>query len=341
MKKLSALKSAWATARRHMHGRAMRVRGDEHVCFIISAPRSGSTWLKTALNQHPHVYCTENRLFGQFCEIWANGDGTRSPRITLDKYIAEFSQYYEVQSLDIPPREFVDQFLVEWLNFLFEFSLRYSGKSIIVDKVTPYLKTSPLVLKSIHRYLPRAKIVQLIRDGRDLATSGVFDWLRKDGPGSDRYAYFVEKRPAFELQRFFDDEKLELWSRLWTDPIDAIADMNPNVLNIHYEAMQRDQHAVLTQLLQHLGVNAASTVVAQCVEGSTFQRMSGGRDAGDELATAKVRKGIVGDWKNYFTRRDGEIFHNVAGQRLLQMGYEKTDDWIRQLPERLTLRPHP
>ena len=319
----------------------MRVKFDKRVCFIISAPRSGSTWLKTALNHHPQVYCTEYRLFGQFCEIWANDDGTRTPRITLDKYISDFSQYCEVQSLGIPSREFVDQFLVEWLNFLFDFSLRHSGKAVIVDKVTPYLNTSPLVLQSIRRYLPRAKIVQLIRDGRDVVTSGVFDWLKKDGHGSDRYAYFVEKRPAFELHRFFDDEKLDLWSRIWTDPIDAIVDTDPNVMNIHYEAMQQDQQAVLTRLLRHLGLNAASAVVAQCVEGATFQKMSGGRVAGDAVATEKVRKGIVGDWKNYFTRRDGEIFHDVAGQRLWETGYEKTDDWIGQLPERLVLPPNP
>ena len=43
------------------------------VHFVISAPRSGSTWLQRALNEHPQVFCTEHRLFGRFCEIWPNG----------------------------------------------------------------------------------------------------------------------------------------------------------------------------------------------------------------------------------------------------------------------------
>ena len=66
--------------------------------------------------------------------------------------------------------------------------------------------------------------------------------------------------------------------------------------------------------------------------------MSGGRQKGEAEPTAHVRKGIVGDWRNYFTKRDGELFHEIAGKTLIEMGYEQDSTWIDSLPEKLA--PH-
>ena len=76
--------------------------------FVVSAPRSGSTWLANALNQHPEIFATEHRLFGNFCQVWQNNDGTSSPRITFDSYARAFSVHY---FFDLP--KYTD-FLREW-----------------------------------------------------------------------------------------------------------------------------------------------------------------------------------------------------------------------------------
>ena len=39
------------------------------------------------------------------------------------------------------------------------------------------------------------------------------------------------------------------------------------------------------------------------------------------------RKGIAGDWKNYFTKDVCEWVKEVAGDTLIDMGYEKNLDW--------------
>ena len=49
------------------------------------------------------------------------------------------------------------------------------------------------------------------------------------------------------------------------------------------------------------------------------------------------RKGIVGDWKNYFTRRDGQLFQQIAGDQLCALGYVQDESWIDLLPEQLAL----
>lgn len=324
-------------ARYYMRGYKRNVSKSNRFCFVISSPRSGSTWLKTALNHHPEISCTENRLFGQFFEVWPNNDGTQAPRITLDKYVTTLSEYYDHRAIGLSRDEFCNELMIEYITSLLRLSQRFSGKTIFVDKVTPYIDTSNLVIESIKHYLPEATIVQLVRDGRDVVTSGVFDWLMKNAHSKKRYAHFVEKKTDMTLERFFDDEDIELWTKYWTQPIEAIASLNENVFTIQYEDMQKNQEAVLIEFFKYVGVESSKKVAAKCVEESSFEKMSGGRKRGQEVATAKTRKGISGDWKNYFTRRDGELFNREAGKYLVEMGYEKDDSWIHNLPEALRL----
>jgi hypothetical protein len=100
--------------------------------------------------------------------------------------------------------------------------------------------------------------------------------------------------------------------------------------------MKTDLAGELTKLLTAVGAEISPEILQRCVDEVTFEKMTG-RPAGSEKPTAKARKGIVGDWKNYFTRADGELFDQLAGQQLLAMGYEINHDWINGLPEELAL----
>jgi hypothetical protein len=302
------------------------------ICFVVSAPRSGSTWLKTALNHHPEIFCTENRLFGRFCEIWPNNDGTRTPRITLDKYLETLAGHYDFNAMGLSRNEFIQSLMDEYIETLIRFSYRYSKKSVLVDKVTPYIDTADLVIKSIKHYFPDASIIQLIRDGRDVLTSGAFDWLLKNGQGKPAYDYFIKGETDKKLERFFYDEDIELWTKYWTQPIEAVRTLQEGTLTIRYEEMLKDQGDVLVELFKHINVDSSSGTVAGCIEEASFEKMSAGRKRGQEDPTAKVRKGISGEWTRYFTRRDGEIFHRCAGTLLIQSGYEKDGSWVSSLP---------
>jgi hypothetical protein len=63
--------------------------------------------------------------------------------------------------------------------------------------------------------------------------------------------------------------------------------------------------------------------------------MTGGRSQGENAAGEHVRKGVSGDWRNWFTRRDGELFEAIAGEDLRRWGYASSPDWWRSLPETL------
>ena len=302
--------------------------------FIVSAPRSGSTWLAKALNGHPKIFATENRLFGEFCEIWPNSDGSMSPRITFDEFLKQFSGYFMFDELELKRNQFMERFQRGFISFLTNFCQRQSGKEVIVDKITPYLNSTNLVFDRIQQYFPESKTIQLIRDGRDVVTSGTFDWILKDSQGTDRFSYFVEKRPGLHMKRFFDDKVLQRWISLWKEPIEAY-DRIKDGLIIRYESMKENQATVLGDVFRHLECGFSQDVVDGCIQRATFEKMSGRKVGDDAEPLAKARKGISGDWKNYFTRKDGQIFDELAGDLLIDLGYEKDRSWLESLPDEL------
>lgn len=307
--------------------------------FIISAPRSGSTWLTTAINGHPEVFGTEHRLFGNYCEIWQNNDGSTAPRITFDKYADAFGMHYFYQFMNRDYSSFVEDFKKSFINFLCHFASGRTGKNIIVDKITPYPGTAQYVVDEIHRMFPESKIIHLVRDGRDVLTSGTFDWLLKDAEGTDRHDFYFNPIPGMRLERFFDAKVIKKWAANWCESIDPFDDLAPDV-RVTYEEMKEDMPAALTKVFEAIGVTTSHEITQQCTEASTFERMSG-RPPGQQDPTAKARKGIVGDWKNYFTFADGELFDALAGEQMQKMGYELNSDWVKPLPLKLSMVREP
>jgi hypothetical protein len=312
--------------------------------FVISAPRSGSTWLATALNHHPQLFATEHRLFGRFCEVWRNNDGTTAPRITFDSYARAFGMHYFYPFMGLNYEQFVETFQYEFAQFLVEFAARRTGKPFVIDKITPYPGTARLVVKQIRKLFPESKLIQLVRDGRDVLTSGAFDWLLKDASGTPRHDFFVNPQPGKRLTRFFDDAVIERWALNWLETVDVFSASNSAMsgpaaspsMQIRYESMKSDLAAQLQRLFKELGVDDSQSVAANCEQQASFRKMAG-REAGVADPFAKARKGMVGDWRNYFTRTDGELFVKWAGRGLVDMGYEADDGWVKQLPDQLDL----
>jgi hypothetical protein len=68
-------------------------------------------------------------------------------------------------------------------------------------------------------------------------------------------------------------------------------------------------------------------VLRRILSRHAFVRKSGNRRPGEENVHHHYRKGISGDWRNYFAPRLKDEFKERYGALLIQLRYEQTMDW--------------
>jgi lipopolysaccharide transport system ATP-binding protein len=96
---------------------------------------------------------------------------------------------------------------------------------------------------------------------------------------------------------------------------------------IRYEdLLRRDEEILARVLLDHCRMNVTPTRFRDVVRSHRFEEQSG-RKRGTEDARAHERKGIAGDWRNYFTSRIRGEFKRCYGSLLIATGYEKDFNW--------------
>ncbi len=109
---------------------------------------------------------------------------------------------------------------------------------------------------------------------------------------------------------------------------------------IRYEDLLQRDEAVLEDLFLHrLRLPVEADRLRSVVRACRFETLTG-RYQGEENVHSHNRKGISGDWQNYFGERITTVFKQRYGEHLLATGYEQDLDWQprHQLSERTDLR---
>ena len=95
---------------------------------------------------------------------------------------------------------------------------------------------------------------------------------------------------------------------------------HPAVLKIHFEDLVNDLTPTLGLILDHFLRRVPLAVprgrILDALESSINPKRS-----------PTFRSGKTGDWRKYFTQEQKELFKSVAGDLLLRLGYEATDEW--------------
>jgi hypothetical protein len=313
------------------------------VFFIVGYGKSGTTWLKTLLNAHPEVLCKgEGRFFNR---EWHREDlramDANVPPRTLYGILASSQDLRLWMQRSIWGRGEDPEMLLSGMtraavDYFLQRELAKSGKRIVGDK-TPFLVGSN-VLEEIKDIYPEAKVIHIVRDGRDVEVSWMHHrWRRSADQGGAqvlspaeverRNAYYNNPQQVTEMG-WFDEDELRRRARLWNSQVAGAMKDGPellgdNYIEVKYEDLLQDTVAQTRQLVNFLGASSDKQTVRRCIKKASFKKLSKGRERGEEDPTSFFRKGVAGDWKNVFTERDRRIFQEEAGNLLSKLGYER------------------
>jgi Sulfotransferase domain len=96
---------------------------------------------------------------------------------------------------------------------------------------------------------------------------------------------------------------------------------------IRYEELLKNDLEIFEKLLiDEFKMPIQKERLAKVVEGLRFETKTG-RKPGTEDIKSHERKGIEGDWKNYFTDEIKDLFKKQYNEILVSTGYEKDMNW--------------
>ncbi len=282
--------------------------------FITGCYKSGTNWAQNILNLHPAVCCKGEfhfealrEGFDRFTSVpWYLSSKPRLAQIANDSFEDVVRRMMYAKTRDHPN--------ALWLG----------------DR-TP---------RAMAELLPGAPMVNLMRDGRDVLVSWNFHHLRVKSadrvwpnarPLAERILPEFRADPASFERRgkgFLFDESwfrahAQLWARIVLHDLKALPSLRERgtrVLMLRYEQMHSDIAAARRDLFDLLELNEADAAPLSR-ETKTLAGIA-------KPSPAKfMRKGVVGEWKDYFDERLTQWFKEEAGEALVRAGYEPNDRW--------------
>jgi len=315
------------------------------VFFVAGEMRSGTTWVQRILSAHPEVSCShEGSFFGRDYDHEEIPVYT-GPVSSLTRVLAvsdEFRVWHE-----LPWNTWADGYEEDARN-LMRLSIDYflakevarRGRRIVGDKSPQHTEN----LDEIHEIYPDARIIHVVRDGRDVAVSAMHHWWRLAQDREDgmfeltpeeleiRDACLADREGFLRSGRsIFTEERLGQLARRWSHRVTTARRVGPNLygegyLELRYEDLQRGMPTQLRRVFEFLGAHSDPKVIERCIRAGSFERAVD-RRSGEEDPTSPIRKGISGDWRTVFTERDRALYKELAGECLAELGYDKSGDW--------------
>jgi hypothetical protein len=283
--------------------------------FLCGCFKSGTNWLGALLNLHPRVLCRGEFHFQDL----AAGFGY----ITTPAWFVSSKQWIKPYA--------DDAFRATVRTMILASTRDKPGARWLGDR-TPRRLTA---------LLPGAPHVYVYRDGRDVLVSWAYHWARTGGPElfqpgfqdqTVRAAADLRARPESFMNNpraglLADDAWVRQACRDWAERIrhdSEAAQKLPRegtpVMVIRYEDLHSRFEEIRNGLYEFLGLNPADAAMPS-EETKTLPGFQ------VENPAAKHRKGVVGDWRNYFDARLTRIFKEEAGAELVRLGYERNAEW--------------
>jgi hypothetical protein len=273
--------------------------------FIVGAPRSGTTLLRRLLDAHPDIAITRETHW--ITKVLEGQDPVSPDAPVTPEVLARLRAHRKFARTEVDGPA-LDRLVssrtpvsyAELVTKIFDLYGEARGKRLVGDKVPDYVRNLPL----LHRLWPAAKVVHLIRDGRDVCTS----MLSRERFGRRFPTWAQDPITTAALS----------WDHLVRRGREAGAELPPGIYHeLRYEALVADPAAECRELCGFLGVPDDERMLA-FHEGRTKDDPS--RDA--KSAWRPVTPGLR-SWRTEMAPGDVERFEAAAGDLLDELGYPR------------------
>ena len=191
------------------------------------------------------------------------------------------------------------------------FGHRRSGNHFVMETLKKNFMVKRIT-KSHRPFKPRfldlaGPKLLVVRDGRDTLTACYHWWKSVKGSRAHMdkktfHQYIQGNVPAIKgfAQADFITAPVDMWVSYMEGWIDKIPIIRFEDLKLDFE-----------QTIVHVGKQLELTK-----RSSNFEPL-------DKLVGYSPRKGVVGDWKNHFNKKDEDIFWSKAKHIMYKLGYER------------------
>ena len=257
------------------------------------------------LGSHPQLYCdvSENSAFHQDFDFSYFGASTKS----MNQKVGNF---FESRTRKLLKNGLITNLLYGCKK---RSAIRFGDKTPRQD------------LARIFEAFPETQAIVMLRDFRDVAVSLAFHRARSMGTWEGVFTdedktNLDSKYLQSHLESYLKHHDIEEYLKIAARKPD-------NVKLVKYEDLKERPEDILTEILGFLQVNDGKAVVAKCVKANTFEKLSGGGKPGESESQSFYRKGVVGDWRNYFSQENVDLFKRLAADTLIAAEYETSQDW--------------
>jgi Sulfotransferase family len=272
--------------------------------FLVGCPRSGTTLLQRMLDHHPRLAVANDTHF-----IPHGVDkkaGELDPPLTpaIVERVRTYRRFHRLGISDEAVAAAASRggTYSDFVRGLYDELARARGKPLAGDKTPSYVRQLPL----LHALFPTARVVHIIRDGRDTALSAL-EWASETkGPG---------KLPLWR------DEPVGVCALWWrrhvqTGRADG-AQLGGLYREVRYESLVADAEGELWRVADFLGLEYTSEMADFHV----------GKTRSDPRLSAKhawlpTTSGLR-EWRKDMAERDVVLFEALAGDLLDELGYER------------------
>jgi Sulfotransferase family len=299
--------------------------------FIFGHARSGTTMLARLIRLHPEVHCNYQAHFF-----------TRAP--LLESLVAdeEVGAWLKRNSnrwnhgKDLSP-----VVLRVVADYILEREARLEGKRIVGDK-SPSSLLDGQAVRLMHKVYPDARLIYLIRDGRDTVISHRFQafidfpqHLTKEDL-KIRADFAESPEPFLSGKRsIFTEQSLIRAAEGWVRNINETEQLGKQLygeryFSLRYEDLLEHPWEEMGRVWDFLGAVSAEAELQPALEAE----MTHNPDADWQQQKAKeiaqplqgIAKGKRGSWLEIFTPQDRVIFHGIAAEMLRTWGYPVDDE---------------